>query len=109
MDRSIHFVSSYFSQLVNVATVVIFLPIVNHMLIPFLPNMSLKLRLGAGVVLNIFALVTAAFIQGIVQEDENVTELNKLLWLLLPAILLALGEALVFVTGNYLYLYLDPV
>ena len=102
MDKSIYFVSSYLSQFVNGATVVIFVPILNHVLIPFLPrfNMSLKLRLGSGVVLNVLAFVTATFIQGIVQEDQNVTELDKLLWLLLPAILLALGETLVFVTGN---------
>lgn len=61
--------------------------------------MSLKLRLGFGVVLNLLSLVTATFIQGIVQEDKNVADIDKLLWLLLPAILLALGEAMVFVTG----------
>ena len=95
--------ATYLIALINTATIVIFLPIVNHTILPFFYafSVSLRVRLGIGQVFNLLAVLIAMLLQGAVEvnEDVNVTASTKLLLLFFPGIILSIGECLTFVTG----------
>ena len=91
------YLNPFFSTLVNTTVIVTVLPLVNHAILPF-TNMSLKVRLSIGLVFNLLAVASASFLQGTVEVDES--SKTRILWLLLPAILLALGEMITFVTSE---------
>ena len=82
----------------DVSTILISVLIMNYLIIPYLPpSMSMKKRIGFGMLLNIAALVAAAAVEGGTHTSSHE---RQLLWLLLPGILLALGEVVIFVTGK---------
>lgn len=80
----------------------VFLPIFNHVLLPFFPrlNMSLKLRLAIGLTLNIVAILLAMLLQGTAEHTDGGVIYEKKLWLLLPAVVLSIGETITFVTSR---------
>lgn len=83
--------ASNFLTLINVMTFIIFLPILNHLLIPFVSGFTMRIRIGCGLVCNILCVVIAAIVQ---------VKAFNLWWLSLPAILVSLGDALTVVTGS---------
>ena len=77
--------------------VLIYLPLINHLVLPCFPSLSMKKRLGIGSFINIVTLISAAYVQwGTSASDSK----HILLWLLIPGALLPLGELLIFVTGE---------
>ena len=94
------YLDPFFSTLVNTTVIVTVLPLINHAILPF-TNMSLKVRLSIGQVFNLLAVASATFLQGTVEVDgSSKTDKERILWLLLPAILLAFGEMITFVTSK---------
>ena len=90
--------ATYLIQLIGTVTIVIILPIINHAILPF-SSVSLKIRLGIGQTLNLLAVLIATLFQGTVEVNEKSHDIEKLLWLFIPVIILSIGEALTFVTG----------
>lgn len=103
-QRINYILDPHFNSLVNIITILIVLPIVNHAVLPFLSlRMSLKIRISIGLVLNLLAIAAATFLQGTVESNapyHTGIRYQKLLWLFLPSILLALGEMITFITGK---------
>ena len=101
-----HVLSTYLITLINTTTIVVFLPIVNHTILPFFYafSVSLRVRLGIGQVFNVLAVLIAVLLQGVAEENKDITSTIKLLLLFLPAIILSIGESLTFVTGKALYI-----
>ena len=83
--------ASNFLTLVNVMTFIIFLPILNHLLIPFLSGFTMRIRIGCGLLCNLLCVAIAAIVQ---------VKAFSPWWLSLPAILISLGDALTVVTGQ---------
>ena len=79
--------------------VLLFLPVLNHLIIPSFPLMSIKGRLGFGAFVNFVAVGAAACLQWSAQGLSTNSE-HKLVWYLVPVSLLALAELFVFVTGE---------
>lgn len=77
--------------------VLFFLPVLNHLILPYFPLMSIKKRLGFGALVNFLALGVAAYLHW---AKRDASPEHKLLWYLIPVSLLALAELLVFVTGE---------
>jgi len=81
-------------RLCNIVTILICLPILNHLVVPCLQNaVSMKHHIGLGVFLNLCALIAS-----ICLEQSQLTK--QLPWLILPAVLLSIGEMLVVATGK---------
>ena len=77
----------------NIVTILICLPIMNHLIVPYLQStINMKHYIGFGVFLNLGAVIASIWL-------EWFPRTNRLLWLLLPAVLLAMGEMFVTVTG----------
>ncbi len=82
----------------DVLVVMVSVLLVNYLVLPYLPpSLNMKRRLGCGILLNIAALLAAALLAGLTLN--NSVE-QRLLWLLIPATLSALGEMVIFVTGE---------
>ena len=79
--------------------VLVYLPLLNHLILPCFPFTTMKERLGIGVGVNIIASAIAALLEWLTQQLDVSSE-HKLLWLLIPVALLALTELLIFVTGE---------
>ncbi len=103
LGKSYHIIAPYLNDLVNIITIVIFLPFFNHVVLPFL-RMSLKLRLVIGLIFNLIAILIAVFLQATVQIDSNGFAIERFLWLLLPAIVLSVAETITFVSCKILTL-----
>lgn len=57
----------------------------------------MKIRIGCGLLCNLLCVITAAILQ---EKHFNLTSSSQLGWLVLPAILIALGDTLTVVTGE---------
>lgn len=77
--------------------VLIYLPLLNHLILPRFPYTTMKGRLGIGVGVNIVASAAAALLELLTRK---VSSEHKLLLLMIPVALLALTELLIFVTGE---------
>ncbi len=108
LGESYHILAPYLNDLVNTITIVIFLPFFNHVALPFLPllSMSLKLRLAIGLTFNLIAILIAVFLQATVQTDSKGFASEKFLWLLLPAIVLSVAETITFVSCKIITMYI---
>ena len=81
----------------DAVSALIYLPLINHLVLPCFPSLSMRKRLGIGSLVNIITLISAAYVQwGTGASDSK----HVLLWLLIPGALLPLGEVLMFVTGK---------
>jgi len=88
----------YVNEIINSLTIMLFLPVCNHLLLPISPMaMSLKVRLFIGQCLNIIALGIVTYVQGTMAENPSV----YVWWLFLPAIVLAVGETLTFIACKF--------
>ena len=90
----IHDLAPNFLRLCNIVTILICLPILNHLVVPCLQNaVSMKHHIGLGVFLNLGAVIASICLELFLPP-------NRLPWLLLPAVLISIGEVLVFATGK---------
>ena len=90
----LHHLAPNLLDLSNIVTILICLPIMNHLVVPCLQNaVSMKHHIGLGVILNLGTLIASICL-------EWLQPANRLPWLLLPAVLLSIGEMLVFATGT---------
>ncbi len=103
LSNSYYSISLYLNELVNVVTIVVFIPLFNHVALPFLPilSMSLKFRMIIGLVLNLIAALIAVFLQITVEIDRNDSGNDKFIWLLLPAIIFSVAETLTIVSCKF--------
>ena len=84
-------------SVINAGTIILALPIINHILIPLWPTVNMKLKLGVGFFVHVLSFVFAGFIQW---RAATLTQQQFFYWMILPTILLSLGENVVFVTGE---------
>ena len=75
----------------------LFVPLVNHIFIPCVPSLTIRARMGIGMVINILAVGVAAAIESV----GGVAPLHRALWLVLPTILFTLPEVLTFISGKH--------
>ena len=92
-----NYVLPTFYSIADAVMVLLFLPVLNHLILPYFPLMSIKKRLGFGSFVNFLALGFAAYLQW---AKRDASPEHRLLWYLIPVSLLALAELLVFVTGE---------
>ena len=84
-------------QIFDALSCFIYLLLINHLVLPCFPSLSMKKRLGIGSLVNSMTLISAAYVQwGTGASDSK----HVLLWFLIPGALLPLGEVLMFVTGK---------
>lgn len=91
------FFASNVIWIINSGIIILVLPIINHLVLPLWPNTSIKFKLGMGVLLNTLSLAIGAFI---LWFGEALNSQQLFCWLVLPAILFSVAEALVFVSGK---------
>lgn len=88
-------------NLVNISTVLLILPILNHVAIPLLdeytPNM--RKRMGIGIFLVIPTALSLALIEG--YGYGNVSTTGRILLLTLPAVLMGITKSLLYVASKY--------
>ena len=90
--------------IINTGTILITLPLINHIVIPFWPTVNMKLKLGVGFALHVLAFGVAGFIQWSKTIEGLLNDQQFFYWMLLPTILLSTAEAIVFVSGGSLLL-----
>ncbi len=95
-SRHIHVIPVDLFSLVENSLILITIVFLNHVVLPFMPGMSMKRRLGVGV---LFFLLSALLGTLLKAEPSNIHSDRKFLWMLMPIVLYAIGEMLVFVTG----------
>ncbi len=100
LSKFYHSLAPSLNSLINTVTIVLFLPIFNHVVLPFSPrlSMSIKLRLVIGLILNLLAILIAVILQATVEVNSGISVTDRFLWLLLPAIVLSVAESLTFVS-----------
>ena len=84
--------------LLNTMTIVLALPLVSHILVPCVPSMTMRERIGIGMAISTVALGCAAYLEWAVAD---VTPLHQALWFILPSIILSVQEAFTVVSGIY--------
>ncbi len=97
IDSNLHQYLSLF-VLWNILTILIFLPIVNHLILPYWPSLSMKKRIGAGVFLGALATAVTAILEYTVHRMSYQTQL---VCFLLPTTILAISEVLVLATSKF--------
>ena len=82
---------------INCSIIVIILPVINHLVLPFWPNIRIKFKLGVGILLNVISLAVGTFL---LWWEKVLSPQQQFCWLVLPAVLFSVAEALVFVSGK---------
>ena len=73
----------------NTVTIILTLPLVNHLLVPCVTSMTIRERMGIGMAINFVALGCAAYLEWVVADA---TQLHQALWFILPSVLLSVQE-----------------
>ena len=99
-SKTILYILENLVHLVNISTIIITIPIVNHIVIPLLdvytPNM--RKRIGIGIFLVIPTAISLALIEG--YGYGNVSTTGRLLLLILPAVLMGITKSLLYVASK---------
>lgn len=82
--------------ILNTVSMIVFLPIVNHVLVPCIPSMTIRSKMTIGLVIAVLSLAIGALLE---YTMSNKSPLHKALWFIIPSILLTLPEVFVFVSG----------
>ena len=83
--------------IINAGSILIALPLINHVIIPLWPTVNMKLKLGVGFVIHILSFGIAGFIQW----REGALEPQQFFyWMILPTIFFSVGETTVGVSGK---------
>ena len=88
--------------IINAGSILIALPIINHIIIPFWPTVNMKLKLGLGFVIHIVSFGIASFIQW---REDTLKPQQFFYWMILPAIFFSVGETVVVVSGEMIQLH----
>ena len=83
--------------IINTGTILIVLPVINHLLIPLRPTTNIRLKIGVGFTLHVLSFGVASFVQW---RQESVTHQQFFSWMVLTMVLLSLGETIVFVSSE---------
>ncbi len=86
-------------NLIDDGVILLFIPILNHMILPCVPGASIKRRIGVGV----FFLFLAAALSTVVDWQLQHIHSNPVVWQMIPIVFFAVGEALIFVSGSWCY------
>ena len=93
-----NFVFPTLYNIFDAVSALIYLLLINHLVLPCFPSLSMIKRLGIGSLVNIMAFISAAYVQWATGASDSK---HVLLWFLIPGALLPLGEVLMFVTGKW--------
>jgi len=68
--------------------------VLNNLVLPFFPDMSMKKRLGSGTFLVFLSVLSGAVIVASYDKLHH-----PFIWIFLPVAIISIGDTLVFVTG----------
>ena len=87
--------------LVNVVTIMIIIPLLNHIVYPLLDNYTpnMRKRIGIGTFLAIPVAVSLVLIEGF-EVHARLDASVQIYSLILPAVLLSISEVFAYVTGT---------
>lgn len=92
-----HYFANNVIWIINTGIISASLPVVNHILIPIRPTINMRLKIGIGFLLHVLSFGGAGFIQW----RQNYLSPQQFFYLMvLPMILLSLGETVVFVSSE---------
>ena len=86
-----------FYNLLESGLVLMFIPVLNHLLLPCIPTASMKRRIGVGA---LFFLLSAALGFLVNIKMNSISDSLQLFWLSTPIILFAIADTLLFVSGE---------
>lgn len=98
---NMHSISSNLFFTVNGLVGLLLVPLVNHILIPCVPSLSMRGRMAIGMVIHILSIIAAASIEACVQ---SLSPLHTELWFILPVVLITIPEILTTMSGIYIYI-----
>ena len=93
-----HYLANNVIWIVNTGIISAALPIINHLLIPIRPTVNIRLKIGIGFLLHVLAFAIAVFIQW---KQDHVSPQHFFYLMVLPTVLLSIGETIVFVSSKY--------
>ena len=85
---------------VNTLTVALIVPIVNHILVPCIPSMTIKEKIGIGMAISIVGVVFGAYLEWAVADKKP---LYKALFFIIPSVILSIQETFAIVSGQHKY------
>ena len=96
-DKKLHYLASNVIWIINAGAILVALPVINHLIIPFWPTVNMRLKLGVGFTLHVLSFGIASFIQW---KEQVLNNQQFFYWMVLPTIFLSVGETVVFVSGE---------
>ena len=81
----------------NTLSLMVFLPLVNHLLVPCLPFLTIRGKMAVGFVITILSLSITLVVENRLSDQSP---LHRTLLIAVPAILLTLPEVFVKVSGK---------
>ena len=81
----------------NTLSLMVFLPLVNHLLVPCVPSLTIRGKIAIGFVITILSLSLILVLEFTLSKQSA---LQRFLWYAVPSILLTLPEVLVLVSGK---------
>ena len=96
-------VNNFYSNLyptLGIAFVLLSLPIVNYCLIPCFPRITIRARIGVGLVLYCIGNVAVVIIHASEDWNGHITK-TQLFFLLLPMAIFGFAEVLTIVSGQF--------
>jgi len=96
--------------LVNVLTIMILIPLLNHIVYPLLDNYTpnMRKRIGIGTFLAIPLAVSLVLIEGFEVHTGLVASVH-IYSFIFPAVLLSVSEVFTYVTGTYIGAFPPPI
>ena len=92
-----HYFANNVMWIINTGIISITLPIINHLLIPIQPTINMRLKIGIGYLLHVLSFGVAGLIQW---RQHHLTHQQFFYLMVLPMILLSIGETVVFVSSE---------
>ena len=83
--------------LLNSILSTLFIPLMNHFLVPCVPSMTIKERIGIGMAVTITGLVSAVYVEWTM---PNLMPLHKAMWYTIPTVLLSVQEIFTIVSSK---------
>lgn len=93
---NMNFISSNLFITVNCLVGLLIVPLVNHILIPCVPSLSMRGRMAIGMAILILSIISAASIEACAQ---SLSPLHTELWFILPVVLITIPEILTAMSG----------
>ena len=84
--------------IINIGSISIALPIVNHFLIPLRPTLNIRLKIGVGFLLHVLSSGIAALIQW---QQEHLNHYQFFYLMVVSMLVLSIGETTVGVSSEF--------